>query len=132
MPRYVVDASAAVEVLLRTRIGETAVALLAGGDAIAPELLDAEVLAALRRAWLAGHLSEERAREAIEDLRSWPLGRIPHAPLLIDAWSLRHNVSGYDAFYVAAARRFDAQLVTADGPLARAPATGVVVHNLRA
>ena len=132
MARFVVDASAAVEVLLRTRIGRAAMSLLEDSELYAPELLDAEVLAALRRAWLADRVSESRVQEALEDLESWPIRRVPHVPLLHAAWAIRHNISGYDAFYVAAAQRFDAQLLTADGPLSRAPGVGVVIHNLRA
>ena len=45
---------------------------------------------------------------------------------------MRDNVSAYDAFYVAAARLFQAPLLTADGPLSRAPGLGVVVHSVRA
>ncbi len=41
-------------------------------------------------------------------------------------------MSAHDALYVAAARLRGAALVTADGPLARAPGLGVVVHNMRA
>jgi len=51
--------------------------------------------------------------------------------LLEDAWSLRGHITAYDALYVAAARARHAALVTADGPLACAPAPGVVVHNVR-
>jgi len=44
---------------------------------------------------------------------------------------LRANLSIYDGIYVAAARALDATLVTADGPLSRAPGLGVPVYNLR-
>lgn len=127
----VVDASAAVEYLLRTTLGMRAGALLDDAEVSAPELLDVEVLAVLRREVLAGRLVERRAREAIEDLRDWGVMRLPHRPLLQVAWSLHGHVSAYDAVYVAAARARGAALVTADGPLARAPALGIVVHNVR-
>ncbi len=128
----VVDASAAVEYLLRTRLGERAAEVLENADLFAPELLDAEVLAVLRREVLAGRLAERRAAEAVSDLRAWDVERLPHRPLLETAWSLRGRVSPYDALYVAAARAREATLITADGPLARAPRLGVVVHDLRA
>ena len=85
----------------------------------------------LRREVLAGRLRERRAAEAVADLRDWGLERLPHRLLLDDAWSLRGHVTAHDALYVAAARMRGAALVTADGPLARAPALGVVVHNMR-
>lgn len=128
----VVDASVAVEYLLRTELGRSIADRLEREDLVAPELLDAEVLAVLRRAWLAGQLGEGRAAEALHDLLAWSVRRIPHETLVMAAWSFRQNVSGYDAFYLATARIFEAPLLTADSPLARAPGTGVVVENVRA
>jgi predicted nucleic acid-binding protein len=127
----VVDASAAIEYLLRTPIGERAGDLFADAALAAPELLDAEVLAVLRREALGGRVSLSRAREALDDLISWDVERVPHRDLLSVAWSLRDHVTGYDALYVAVARVQEGALVTADGPLARAHGLGVVVHNLR-
>ncbi|MFQ5738472.1 MAG: type II toxin-antitoxin system VapC family toxin [Acidobacteriota bacterium] len=90
--------------------------------------MDVEVLWVLRRAVLRRQLDEHRARVALQDLNDWPVDRIAH---LREAWQHRHNVSAYDAFYVAAARVYDASLLTADGPLARAPGLGIVVQNIR-
>jgi predicted nucleic acid-binding protein len=58
--------------------------------------------------------------------------RLEHRPLVPLAWSLRKNLSAYDALYVAAARLHDAHLLSADGPLSRAPRLGVVIENVRA
>ena len=127
----VVDASAAVEYLLQSTLGLRVATLIESADVIAPELLDAEVLAVLRREVLAGRLAEQRATEAASDLRDWGVERLPHKPLLDAAWKLRGYVSAYDALYVCAARARHAALVTADGPLSRAPKLGVVVHNVR-
>lgn len=127
----VVDASAAVEYLLQTLLGVRVANLIENADVSAPELVDAEVLAVLRREVLAGRLAERRATEAVSDLRDWPFERLPHRTLLDAAWRLRGHVTAYDALYVAAAQARGAALVTADGPLSRAPALGVVVHNLR-
>jgi predicted nucleic acid-binding protein len=129
--RLVVDASVAVEYLLRTALGRSVAPRIEQAELLAPELLDAEVLAVLRRAHLAGRLGEARAREATRDLCDWPVRRLTHRPLLALAWSLRKNLSAYDALYVAAARLYDAHLLTADGPLSRAPRTGVVIENVR-
>src|SRR5207247_1308531 len=85
----VVDASAAVEYLLLTPLGERVGDLLGGAALAAPELLDAEVLAVLRRWVLAGWLRERRAAEAVDDLRSWGVERLAHRLLLEAAWSLR-------------------------------------------
>jgi predicted nucleic acid-binding protein len=129
--RYVIDASAAAEYLLRTSLGLKLAALIEGTILLAPALLDVEVLSVLRRAVLRQQLEEQRAWLALEDLHDWPIDRIAHMALFREAWQYRHNVSAYDAFYVAAARVYDAFLLTADGPLARAPALGIVVQNIR-
>jgi predicted nucleic acid-binding protein len=129
--RCVIDASAAAEYLLRTPLGLQRADLSEGAFILAPELLDVEVLSVLRRAVLRQQLEEQRAWLALEDLLAWPIDRITHTVLIREAWQYRHNVSAYDAFYVAAARVYDASLLTADGPLARAPALGIVVQNLR-
>lgn len=131
MSRYVVDASAAAEYLLRTSLGLKVANIIEGGFLLAPELLDVEVLSVFRRAVLRRQLNEQRALRAIEDLMDWPIDRIPHRSLVWAAWQHRNNLSAYDALYVAAARLSDAPLITADGPLARAPSLGIIVENVR-
>ena len=131
MTRYVIDASVAVEYLLRTPIGLAMAGLIERATLIAPELLDAEVLSALRGAVLSGRLEEARALMALDDLADWPLNRIPNRNLARLAWRHLHNVSAYDAFYVAAARAHHATMLTADGRLSRAPGLGVVVQHVR-
>ena len=128
----VIDASAAVEYLLQTRIGVRVGALLDAADAAAPELMDAEVLAVLRREVRAGRVTQRRAAEAVQDLIDWGVVRVSHRLLLAEAWALRGHVSAYDALYVATARIRGADLVTADGPLARAPGLGIAIHDVRA
>ncbi len=128
----VVDASAAVEYLLQSVLGLRVAGLIENAHLAAPELLDAEVLAVLRREVLAGRLAERRATEAVDDLRDWDVERVPHKRLLDAAWALRGHVTASDALYVAAAQARGAALVTADGPLSRAPGLGVVMHNVRA
>jgi predicted nucleic acid-binding protein len=129
--RYVIDASAATEYLLRTALGLKIAGVIEDAALLAPELLDIEVLSVLRRAVLRRQLTEQRALLAIEDLMGWSIDRIPHRPLVRTAWQHRNNVSAYDAFYVAAARLADAALLTADGPLSRAPSLGIAVENIR-
>ena len=60
MIRYVIDASAAAEYLLRTPLGLKLADLIAGAFILAPELLDVEVLSVLRRAVLRQQLAEPR------------------------------------------------------------------------
>jgi predicted nucleic acid-binding protein len=129
--RYVVDAYVPAEYLLRTRLGLKLAGLLEGAFLVAPELLDVEVLSVLRRAVLHRRLEASRAQLVLEDLIDWPIDRVSHTALVLDAWQYRSNVSAYDAFYVAAARLYDTSLLTSDGPLARAPALGIVIQNIR-
>jgi predicted nucleic acid-binding protein len=131
LSRYVIDASAAAEYLLRTPLGLKLADLRVGLFLIAPELIDVEVLSVMQRAVLHHNIEEHRARFALEDLRDWPIDLISHTALVREAWSHRHNVSTYDAFYVAAVRIYDAPLLTADGPLSRSTALGIVVQNIR-
>ena len=84
-------------------------------------MLDVEVLSTIRRDFLRGLLDDTAAQLAVNDLRDWPGTRLGHQPLLRRAWELRHNVRGWDAFYVALAELLQATLLTRDGRLARAP-----------
>jgi predicted nucleic acid-binding protein len=118
----VVDASALIEVLLGTPaaqpLGER---LFAEGETLhAPHLIDVEVAQVLRRYALAGALDGERGSQALQDLDDFPMARYPHAPLLSRIWELRHNVTAYDAAYLALAEALDAPLLTRDARLASA------------
>jgi predicted nucleic acid-binding protein len=117
----VVDASAAIEVLLATAAGERCAArLFAAGESLhAPHLIDVEVAQVLRRYAAAGDLPEERGRGALTDLLAMPLERYPHEPLLHRVWELRRNLTAYDAVYVALAEALEATLLTRDARLAR-------------
>jgi predicted nucleic acid-binding protein len=129
--RIIPDASVAVELLLRTPLGENLARRLKRATLVAPALIDYEVLAVLRKLVLRKEVRDDRARAALDDLSLWQVRRLSGTDLLREAWSLRHNVSAYDAFYIAAARLYDAQVLTADGPLARAPRLGVFIENVR-
>jgi predicted nucleic acid-binding protein len=116
----VVDASALVEYLLRTPVGQALEPSIRVADLHVPALCDVEVTAALRRGLLAGSLDPERADQALQDLADLPLVRHGHQILLRRALSLRDNLSAYDAIYAVLAERLGASLITADGGLARA------------
>ena len=130
----VVDASAIVELLLRTPAGRRAEdRLLSRRDSLhAPHLLDVEVAQVLRRYAAAGELSPERGREALADLADLPVQRYPHDALLPRIWDLRQNVTAYDAAYLALAETLRAPLVTCDARLASAPGHDAKVEVLRA
>ncbi|MCY3861234.1 MAG: type II toxin-antitoxin system VapC family toxin [bacterium] len=131
MTGYVIDASVAVEYLLRTPLGITLADTVENASLAAPELLDPEVMSALRRAVLTGRLDESRAVMALSDLALWPIDRISHRTLALTAWEHYSNVSAYDAFYIAAARAMGVPLLTADGRLARSTGLDISVHHIR-
>ena len=118
----VLDASVVVELLLRTpdasRIEER---VFAGGEALhAPHLLDIEAAHVMRRYALAGELSPVRAAQALDLLAAMPLVRHPHTAMLPRIWTLRENLTAYDAAYIALAEGLGAMLVTRDARLAKA------------
>ncbi len=120
----VVDASAVLEFLLRTPLGERVEARFFGKEEEelhAPHLLDVEIAQGLRRLVRTGEVSSGRAGEAIDDLTDLDLHRHAHLDLLDRAWKLRDNISAYDAMYVALAEAIEAPIVTCDSPLAKAP-----------
>ncbi len=116
----VLDASAAIEMLLRTLTGSRVEArVFSPGESLhAPHLIDVEVAQVLRRYVAAGAIASARGKEALEDLRDISLVRYPHVVLLERIWELRDNLTAYDATYVALAEALDAPLLTCDSKLA--------------
>ena len=128
----VVDASVLVHALADEGArGAQARARLAGQQLAAPELVDLEVLAVLRRHVRSGLVAPRHAGLARMELRELPLRRAAHLPLLSRCWELKDNVSAYDAAYVALAEALDAELLTADARLASAPGLRCAVSLLR-
>ncbi len=120
-----------MEYLRKTPLGESLALVMEYAELMAPELMDAEVTAMLRRSVQHDHLTEERALMALDDLPTWPVERISHRTLTKSVWQHRHDVGAYDAFYVAAARARRVSLLTADGRLSRAPGLGIAIHHVR-
>lgn len=129
----VVDASVVANALADDRAdgGVARARLNAGDDLVAPDLVDVETVAVLRKRWMAGDLSKSRFSAAIGDLEDLDLARYPALPLMRRAFELRDNVTAYDAVYVALAERLDCPLVTADQRLAAAPGVSCSVEVLR-
>lgn len=101
--------------------GDASRASLRGGTLVAPELIDLEVASVWRRQVTSGQLDLRRADLAVADLLDLPLQRIAHRQLLARCWELRHDLTPYDAAYMALAELLDAVLVTSDRRLSRAP-----------
>jgi predicted nucleic acid-binding protein len=127
MSSVVLDASAAVELLLRTPAGGRAEAALRGRQVAVPAHFDAEVLSALGRLVRARDLEESEVEPILHALARAPFVRYTLQPLLAAAWGLRHNLALRDALYVTLAHRLGALIVTADARLAQAPTRGLAV-----
>ena len=119
----VLDASALLDLLLRTQRGEAVSRrIVREGETLhAPHLLDLEVVHALRRYETKGVLSRARAEEVLDDFSDLDILRYPHDDFLRRIWALRKNVTAYDAAYLALAEALHAPLVTTDEKLARSP-----------
>jgi predicted nucleic acid-binding protein len=120
-----IDASALVELLLMTPVGQAIAGVVATAELIAPDVVNPEVMQGLRNLERSGKLSGDRAARAVAALADSAVRRVPTAGLISSAWSLRANVSAYDACYVALARALDCPLLTTDAPLRRAPSLGI-------
>lgn len=95
---------------------------LARGRRHAPHLIDAEIGSVLRGHERAGRLSAPQALAALRAAQAMIDQRYPHTGPLSDvAWRLRHNLTYYDALYVALATALDLPLLTADQRLSRSP-----------
>ena len=123
----VVDASVVVDLIGRFR-PQPIEALFWGQDSVlaAPELLDIEVLQALRRLDHEGAIPPSRT-QTVELLQALRIRRYRHHSLREGIWSLRKNVIAYDAAYVVLASLLGATLVTRDERLARAAGLDVQV-----
>ena len=120
----VLDASAVVEWLVGSERGDAVVAeMLDDPDRsfFAPDLLDVEVVQAFRRMARSGTISDARATGAVELLEALPVERRPARILVPRMWTLRDNLTAYDAAYVALAEALDCPLLTCDARCANAP-----------
>ena len=115
----VVDASAIIDSLLGNAV---VVSRLRAHDLHAPVSIDAEVLHSLRRHVVAKKITEDAARYAISIFRGTGIARYAVKPFLERMWELRHNITAYDAGYVALAESLGVPLLTRDRRLSRASA----------
>ena len=113
-----VDAGVVVELVA----GDLDPDLLGDEELAAPHLIDSEVTHVLRSLVLRHSLSEEQGERALAGFTRLSITRIPADWLRWRMWALRHNLSAYDATYVAVAEMSGAtMLLTTDARLASAP-----------
>lgn len=114
----VVDASVIVELVANDlhpdRLGDEELAV--------PHLIDSEVTNVLRRLVAHKFLSDKQGTTALDGFTRLALTRFPADWLRPRMWALRHNLSAYDATYVALTEMIGATaLLTTDARLANAP-----------
>ncbi len=119
----VLDASACLELLLGTPTGNEVAKWIQPReeDVHAPHLLDLEIAQTLRRYVMKRGLAATRAELALQHLRQMDFERHGHDLLLPRIWSLRDNLTAYDAVYIALTEVLKATLLTTDRKLAAAP-----------
>jgi predicted nucleic acid-binding protein len=121
----VLDASLLVAGLVDTGpVGTWAEPLLTAEAMAAPHLMLVEAANILRRAALAGEISDDVASLAHHDLLGLRVELFPYEPFAARVWELRANITAYDAWYVGVAESLDAPLATLDTRLSRAPGPG--------
>jgi predicted nucleic acid-binding protein len=106
-------------------------ALRQAGALAAPDLIDVETIAVLRKRRLAKTLSDDRLHDAVDDLEALALDRYPALPLTRRIAELFANVTAFDAAYVALAEVLDCKLLTADQRLAKATGPRCAITVLR-
>jgi predicted nucleic acid-binding protein len=126
----VLDASAAIDWLLQTVAGQQIEnRIYSRSESLhAPHLLDLEVAQVLRRLVREATVSAQRADQALQDLLSLRVTRYPHFVFLPQIWRLRHNLSAYDAAYVALAEKLGATLITRDARIAASSVRGARIE----
>jgi predicted nucleic acid-binding protein len=87
----------------------------------APEHFRVEATSAIRGRWLAGKLTPERAGAAVRALNRLAVRYASWDELAERVWELRHNLSPYDAAYLALAEARGCSLLTTDGKLRDCP-----------
>ena len=123
----VIDAGVIVGLL----IGNLEPAALGHEELVAPHLIDTEVTHVLRRLAHQGNITEKAATSAMDGFVRLSLTRFPADWLRGRMWALRHDLSAYDATYVALTEMLSAtSLLTTDSKLAAAPGVGCAIEVL--
>lgn len=116
-----IDASVLVAALTDTGVeGRWAERVVAESDLVAPHLVLVETGNILRRLERVRRLTPAEAAAAHDDMLGLDLLLLPFAPFADRVWSLRRNVTSYDAWYIAIAEALAAPLATLDRRLSRA------------
>jgi predicted nucleic acid-binding protein len=117
----VLDASAAIELVLATQPGAAVAERLRGETLHTPAHFDVEVVGGIRRAVLRQLISDHEGLVAVADFQRLPVRHWSTKPFLQRAYQLRSTHTIADGVYVALAEGLDAPLITCDGRLTQSP-----------
>lgn len=84
-----------------------------------PAFVDVECAHGLRRMEFTGDVPSIEAEIALYEILAMDKSLQPFEPFVDRIWELRHNLTCYDAWYVALAETLDCPLVTLDRRIAR-------------
>lgn len=115
----VLDASAAVELMLTTPAGAAVARRLRGETVHAPAHFDVEVIGAIRQAVVRQLISDHEGLVVVVNFLSLPVRRWPLKPFTQRAYQLRSTHTVADGAYVALAEGLGVPLITCDGRLAQ-------------
>ena len=99
--------------------GDWAEKVLARGPLHAPHLVLVESTNIFRRLERAKLITTPEANAAQEDLMDLNIQLFSFEPFAERIWELRHNMTSYDAWYVALAEALSFPLATLDRPLSK-------------
>lgn len=122
------DASAAVELILATPPGAAVAQRLRSETVHTPAHLDVEVIGAVRRAVVRQLISDHEGLVAVADFQSLSLRRWPTKPFVQRAYQLRSTHAVVDGVYLALAEGLAAPLITCDGRLAQSHGHGAEIE----
>jgi predicted nucleic acid-binding protein len=111
----VIDSSVVVAALVDSGPhGDWAEEALGSGLLLGPELVRAEATNILRHLERARLITTPEANAAQDDLMQLDIELLPFEPFASRIWELRHNMTSYDAWYLAIAEALNLPLATLD------------------
>jgi predicted nucleic acid-binding protein len=120
---YVVDCSIIIR-LLASHQGDDLLRQRLARTVHAPALLDAEVSSVVRGLAITGsakRITATRAGQMLADYAGLRIVRYPMQPLQVRVFELRHNLTAYEAMYVALSEILRLPLLTDDSKFDNTP-----------
>lgn len=117
MIRWVIDASALVDLMVVEKPRGTLREALRFDRCVTPAIMDLDAADLLSRLVTRGDVQEPEAAQVLRDIRAAPVQRFSHGSLLSRAWSLRGWAGAHAAAYLALADILGVPLLTSDSRL---------------